>query len=48
MAYRPAYSLPERFARDFDPLYVTDEKGRVTEEIAAQSADRRQPRSAAG
>ena len=44
-------SIPERFAPDFEPLYVTDAKGRVTEEIAAQSAaqtvDRPQPRRAA-
>jgi len=35
VAYRPSHRLPERFARDFQPLYVTDGAGRLTQEIQA-------------
>lgn len=38
VAYRPSRHLPERFARDFEPLYVTDGAGRLTEEVAANTA----------
>jgi len=35
VAYRPSHRLPAKFARDFEPLYVTDAAGRVTEEVRA-------------
>lgn len=37
-AYRPSRPLPERFARDFEPLYVTDAAGRLTQEVRAGAA----------
>lgn len=36
--YRPTHHLPERFARDFQPLYVTDEAGRLTDAVQAGTA----------
>jgi hypothetical protein len=42
-AYRPRHPLPERFARDFEPLYVTDEQGQLTEEIGAEYSERSVP-----
>lgn len=41
--YRPTNRLASRFARDFEPLYVTDGDGHLTREIAAESADSRRP-----
>ncbi|MEQ8815269.1 MAG: hypothetical protein RLO51_19150 [Thalassobaculum sp.] len=41
VAYRPPRHLPERFARDFEPLYVTDGAGRLTEELQAATAGNR-------
>ena len=33
--YRPLYPLPARFAANFEPLYVTDTEGQLTEEVIA-------------
>ena len=33
VSYRPTHRLAARFARDFDPLYVTDGDGRPTPEL---------------
>lgn len=38
-AYSPVVPLPDRFARDFEPLVVTDDQGRLTDTLlAAQEA----------
>ncbi|MDF1790489.1 MAG: hypothetical protein P1U88_01195 [Thalassobaculaceae bacterium] len=39
VSYRPMHPLAEKFARDFEPLYVTDGDGKLTAEIRAGTAD---------
>ena len=39
-AYRPLYRLPSRFAADFEPVYVTDARGQLTDAMAAQRVRR--------
>lgn len=39
VSYRPTHRLAAKFARDFEPLYVTDGAGRATLEIGRRTAD---------
>ncbi len=41
VSYRPSHRLLDKFTRDFEPLYVTDGEGRLTQEIRAGASGNR-------